>query len=185
MYEQKQSGISPQSLVILLENEDVKARIKARKSLVTIGKPAVPALSLVLENSKIYKARWEAAKALSEIGDLKSIHSLVKALEDPESDVAWLAAKTLAKFKKAAWPKLMRALVERGADSILLQHGAHHILRKQKMEGYNDLLNTLRTALETGSVHESVPPAAYNILEQMKKQAGLIEMSYPEEKQIG
>ena len=110
---------------------------------------------------------------------------MVKALEDPESDVAWLAAKTLAKFKKAAWPKLMRALVERGADSILLQHGAHHILRKQKMEGYNDLLNTLRTALETGSVHESVPPAAYNILEQMKKQAGLIEMSYPEEKQIG
>jgi HEAT repeat protein len=173
MYDQKQSGISIQTLVNQLESEDEKLRTRARKSLVTIGKPAVPNLSLVLENSKIYKARWEAAKALNEIGDLKSISTLVKALEDPESDVAWLAAKTLEKFRKAAWPALLRALVNRGSESVLLQHGAHHVLRKQKMEGYNDLLDILRTALETGSVPETVSPAAYNILELMKKQAGL------------
>lgn len=173
MYAQKQAGIGTQSLVNLLENEDDKVRTKARKSLVTIGKQAVSSLSLVLENSKIYKARWEAAKALGEIGDLKSIPVLVKALEDPESDVAWLAAKALEKFRKAAWPELLRALVDHGAESVLLQHGAHHILRKQKMEGYNDLLDILRTALETGSVPESIPPAAYKILERMKKQANL------------
>lgn len=173
MYEQKQYGISPQSLVILLENEDVKVRAKARKSLVTIGKQAVFPLSLVLENSKIYKARWEAAKALNEIGDLKSIPTLVKALEDPESDVAWLAAKTLEKFRKAAWPELLHALVKHGSESVLLQRGAHHILRKQKMDGFNDLLDILRTALETGSVPESISPAAYNILERMKKLAKL------------
>ena len=172
MFEQRQSGITTQSLVNLLESEDEKVRTKARKSLVAIGKQAVSALSLVLENSKIYKARWEAAKALSEIGDLKSIPTLVKALEDPESDVAWLAAKTLEKFRKAAWPILMRALVEHGSESVLLQRGAHHILRKQKVEGYNDLLDVLRTALETGSVPETVSPAAYNVLQRMKKQAG-------------
>ena len=172
MFEQRQSGITTQSLVNLLESEDEKVRTKARKSLVTIGKQAVSALLLVLENSKIYKARWEAAKALSEIGDLKSIPTLVKALEDPESDVAWLAAKTLEKFRKAAWPILMRALVEHGSESVLLQRGAHHILRKQKVEGYNDLLDVLRTALETGSVPETVSPAAYNVLQRMKKQAG-------------
>jgi len=173
MYAQKQFGISPQSLVILLENENEKVRTKARKSLVVLGKQAVPALLVVLENSKIYKARWEAAKALNEIGDLKSIPTLVKALEDPESDVAWLAAKTLEKFRKAAWPALLRELVDHGSESILLQHGAHHILRKQKMEGYNDLLEILKTTLETGSVPESISPAAYNILERMKKNAGL------------
>lgn len=175
MYEQRKTALSPQSLVNLLENEDDKVRTKARKALVTIGKQAVSPLSLVLENSKIYKARWEAAKALSEIGDLKSIPTLVKALEDPESDVAWLAAKTLEKFKKAAWPKLMHALVERGPESVLLQRGAHHILRKQKVEGFNDLLDILRTALETGSVPESISPAAYDIIERMKKQAELKE----------
>jgi len=173
MYEQKQSGISTQSLVNLLESEDQKVRTRARNSLVTIGKQAVAPLSLMLENSKTYKARWEAAKALSEIGDIKSIPTLVKALEDPESDVAWLAAKALEKFKKAAWSELLRALVNRGSDSVLLQHGAHHILRKQKVEGFNDLLDILRASLETGSIPESISPAAYNILELMKKQAGL------------
>lgn len=173
MYEQKQTGISTQSLVNLLESEDEKVRTRARKSLVTIGKEAVPPLSLVLENSKIYKARWEAAKALSEIGDIKSISVLVTALEDPESDVAWLAAKALEKFRKAAWPKLMRALVEHGSKSVLLQHGAHHILRNQKVEGYNDLLDILRISLEKGAVPESISPAAYDILERMKKNAKL------------
>ena len=180
MYEKKQTGISTQSLVNLLESEDEKVRIRSRKSFVTIGKQAVSPLSLVLENSKIHKARLEAAKALNEIGDLKSIPTLVKALEDPESDVAWLAAKTLEKFRKAAWPVLLRALVDHGSKSVSLQHGAHHILRKQKVEGYNDLLDILRTSLESGSVPESISPAAYNILERMKKQAGPIETSHPE-----
>jgi HEAT repeat protein len=171
MYEQKQSGISTQSLVNLLDSEDAKVRTRSRKSLVIIGKQAVPPLSLVLENSKIYKARWEAAKALSEIRDIKSIPILVKALEDPESDVAWLAAKTLKKFRKAAWPELLHALKKRGADSVLLRNGAHHILRNQKMEGFNDLLDALKVALEQGSPPESILLAAYNILERMKKPA--------------
>lgn len=173
MYEQKQSGISTQSLVNQLENKDGKVRTRARNSLVIIGKQAVLPLSLVLENSEIYKARLEAAKALNEIGDLKSIPTLIKALEDPESDVAWLAAKTLEKFRKAAWPDLLEALVKHGPESGLLQRGAHHILRKQKVEGYNDLLDILRTALEAGSVPESISPAAYNILERMKNQVKL------------
>lgn len=168
MYEQKQSGIDTQSLINLLESKDGKIRTRARKSLVTIGKQAVAPLSLVLENSKIYKARWEAAKALNEIGDLKSIPTLVKALEDPKSDVAWLAAITLEKFRKAAWPELLRALVDHGSRSVLLRNGAHHILRKQKVNGYNDLLDILRTALESGSVPESISPAAYHMLERMK-----------------
>ncbi len=169
MYEQKQSGISTQSLVNLLDSDDKKVRTRARKSLVVIGKQAVPPLSLVLENSKIYKARWEAAKALGEIRDIKSIPVLVKALEDPESDVAWLAAIALKKFRKAAWPELLRALKKRGADSVLLRNGAHHILRNQKMEGFNDLLDALKVALEQGSPPESILLAAFNILERMKK----------------
>lgn len=168
MYEQKQTRLSTQSLVNLLESKDEKVRTRARKSLVTIGKQAVLPLSLVLENSKIYKARWEAAKALNEISDRKSIPTLVKALEDPESDVAWLAAKTLEKFRKAAWPVLLHALLERGSESVALQRGAHHILRKQKVQGLNDLLDILRTSLESGAVPESISPAAYNILERMK-----------------
>jgi len=171
MNEQIQNMEITESLINLLKSKEVKERIKARKFLVSIGKPAVSSLSLVLENSKDYKARWEAAKALGAIGDTKAIPSLVKALEDTESDVAWLAAKALEKFKKAAWPELMSALVKRGSDSILLQHGAHHVLRKQKDKRFDELLEVLRKALESKSVPESTPVAAYNILKKMKMQS--------------
>ncbi len=169
MDEQNQTERNIDSLINLLESTDDKVRSQARKSLVAIRQPAVTALSLVLENSGIYKARWEAAKALGAIGDIKSIPSLVKALDDPESDVAWLAAEALKKFSKAAWPELMRALKDRGSASVLLRHGAHHILLKQRSVGFNDLLEILLKALESDSVPESTPMAAYHILERMNK----------------
>jgi hypothetical protein len=180
MYEQKQYADNIQFLTKLLENDDDVVRRKARKSLVLMGKKATPSLLAVLENSKIYKARWEAAKALGSINDARAIHALVIALEDEESDVAWLAAKALEKFGKAAWVELFQALVKRGSESIQLQHGAHHILRKQEEEGLNDLLENLRKALQSVSVPESISLAAYNILMRMKKTSGLKETSHPE-----
>lgn len=174
MIEKKQARESIESLVNQLESNDDKVRTKARKLLVLRRNLAVPLLSLALANSKIYKVRWEAAKALGEIGDAHAIPVLVMALEDPESDVAWLAAKALEKFRKAAWPELLHALVKRGADSILLQRGAHHILRKQKYDEFNDLLEALRTALESVSVPESIPLAAFNILERIRTKQLLI-----------
>jgi HEAT repeat protein len=172
MNEQNNVGETIDSLVNLLESPDDKVRRDARTSLVAMRKQAVSPLSSVLENSKVYKARWEAAKALGAIGDAKAIPSLIKALDDPESDVAWLAAEALEKFKKAAWPELMHALVKRGSDSVLLRHGAHHILRQQKAAGFNFLLDELRKALESDTVPENIPIAAYHILEKMKKRSG-------------
>jgi len=171
MNESKQSSYNLQSLINLLEDEDDAVRRKARKSLVIMGSKAVATLSFTLENSKIYKARWEAAKALGSIGDVRSIPTMIKALEDPESDVAWLAAKALKKMGKAAWPELFHVLVKRGPESVQLQHGAHYILRKQADGGFDDLLQILREALVSFSNPESISLAAYNILERMKEQA--------------
>ncbi len=160
-------------LIKLLENTDDKERRKARKSLVNMGKKAVLPLSLVMENSNVYKARWEAAKALGEICDPRSIPSLVKALNDKESDVAWLAAKALQKFKKAAWPELLNSLVNQGAVSVPLRRGAHHIFHKQHSKGFSDLLDDLKKSLENDTVPESIPVAAYKLLSSMhEREAG-------------
>jgi HEAT repeat protein len=112
--------------------------------------------------------RWEAAKTLGAIGDTRAIPSLVKALEDSDSDVTWLAAEALRNFKKVAWPQLLRALIKSKPDSVLLRQGAHHVFRNQKEDGFNDLLATLRTALESSSASESTPFAASNILKRLK-----------------
>ncbi len=164
----KQTAKNIDPFITLLSSTDSKLRRRARKILVSVGRPAVSSLSHVLENSTVYKARWEAAKALGEIGDAKAIPSLVLALEDSHSDVVWLAAEALKKFKKAAWPELLTALVQRGAESVSLRNGAHHVFCKQREDGCNDLLAALKRNLESGAVLERTPIAATALLTRMR-----------------
>jgi len=168
MKEKKMTGTNIESLIDLLASKNSAIRQKARKSLVALGKPAVSSLNRALQKSKINHVRWEAAKTLGEIGDTKSITSLVKALEDSDIDVNWLAAEGLRKFKKAAWLKLLTVLVKSGEDSVLLRHGAHHVFLNQREAGFNDLLKALTKALESNTAQESTTIAAYDILKRMK-----------------
>ena len=165
---QKLTSTNLESLMEMLASKDGMLRKKARISLVALGKQAVPSLIQALQNSKLDHLRWEAAKTLGAIGDAKAIPPLVKALEDGDQDVAWLAAVALKKFKKEAWPTLLRVLIKRRSDSVLLRQGAHHVLRNQKEDGFNGLLATLKKALASDTVPESTAIAAYDILKQMK-----------------
>jgi HEAT repeat protein len=165
---QNLTSINIASLMDMLASKDGLIRQKARKSLVAIGKPAVPSLIRILQNSKLDQLRWEAAKTLGLIDDSRAIASLVKALEDKDHDVAWLAAEALKKYKKTAWPQLLNLLIKSKPDSILLRQGAHHILRNQKEDGFNDLLVNLIKSLESGTTPEPTAIAAYNLLRQIK-----------------
>ncbi len=164
MNKQEQTKKNIESLVNMLADEDGMARNEARKSLITIGKPAVSVLISTFQNSKVDQVRWEAIKALGAIVDIKAIPVMVKALEDNDKDIAWLAAVGLEKLGIAAWPALLNALIMRGSDSLILRQGAHHILRKQRGKKYNELLTILLNALESETGAESTPPAAYNLL---------------------
>jgi HEAT repeat protein len=159
---------NPESLMFALESGDGMIRQKARKLLVVLGRPAVSLLAKALVDSKSNQVRWEAAKALGAIGDSGSIPALVKALGDDDSDVAWLAAAALKKFKKIAWQPVLQALMEDGTDGVVLRQRAHHVFLKQKEDGFNDLLETLRKALESGANRESATVAAFEILKRMK-----------------
>jgi hypothetical protein len=171
MSRQIQTGANLESLINTLASRDGMARQRARKSLVAMGKPATPSLIRTLRNSPVDQVRWEAAKALGAMGDTRAVPSLVKALEDNDPDVAWLAAEALQSFKKAAWPVLFRALIKRGAHSALLRQGAHHVLRNQREAGFNDLLALLLKALEVGTVPERTTVAASDLLERMNARA--------------
>jgi hypothetical protein len=151
-----------------LASKDGMVRQKARKSLVALGKPAVSSLNKALLDSVSDQVRWEAAKALGAIGDARSIPPLVKALSDSNSDVAWLAAIGLRKFKKTAWPPLLRALIRSGPNCGSLYQGAHHVLANQKEDGFNDLLAALMKDLELGALSESAIVAAHEFLKRLK-----------------
>lgn len=156
------------SLLDLLADKDGVIRRKARKALVAMGEIVAPSLTRILRNTKLDHLRWEAAKTLGAIGDVRAIPSLVKALEDRDIDVAWVAAESLRKFKKNAWPALFRELIKSKPESILLRQGVHHVLLKQKEAGFNDLLKALMVALESGTSPESASVAAYDILQRIK-----------------
>jgi len=159
---------SLKSLMKMLESKDGLVRQKARLLLVEMDGPAVIPLSEALTHSKLDQTRWAAAKALGEIVDVRSLPALVNALEDTDSDVAWLAGVALKKFEKAAWKPLLQRLIENGVDSVRLRNGTRHVFSTQKEQGFNDLLEELMTALEDTALPEAGAIVATEVLKRMR-----------------
>ena len=172
MHKQLMTDTSLDSLMALLDSKDVMVRQKARISLVAMGKRSVSALSRVLQHSSSAHARWASAKALSEICDVGSIPALIGALEDTDSDVAWLAALALQKMKKEAWRLLLQKLIDKGEDSVRLRRGVYHVFTNQHDTGFNDLLGELRDSLEDTAPPESWSLIAEKILKRIRSEQG-------------
>lgn len=129
------SSNSVAALIAMLNSDDGLTRAHARKSLVKIGTAAVPSLIQILTDPQD-RLRWEAAKALSQIGDPMAAAALVKALDDDNSGVRWLAAEGLVILGRAGLVPLLEALRQH-SDSIRLREGAHHVLRSLAREDLN------------------------------------------------
>jgi HEAT repeat protein len=162
---------TPQIIELLvndLASEDGMVRVIARRSLVAIDKRAVSALVKALR-SKTHSVRWEAAKALGQIGDAAATEALVRALEDKMFDVRWLAAEALIRIGHKAIVPLLRALIER-PDSHWLREGAHHVLHELKRGRLGQVLQPVLVALEDMEPAVEIPYAAEKALEALAKE---------------
>jgi len=157
---QNTEGTGPltKALVADLASHNDAVRVKARHSLVAMGKAAVPLLTKALKNENSL-TRWEAAKALGEIGDPSTASTLVEALEDEDFDVRWLAAEGLTKMNINALKPLLQTLEKRG-DSFFLQEGAHHVFHDLAKGALRKFLAPVLAALEGLEPGEGVPWAA-------------------------
>ena len=164
----KRQGDPLESLIPALSSEDDAKRVKARHSLVAMGRAAVPSLTEVLKNGTGL-ARWEAAKALGEIGVPEAAPSLVEALKDEEFDVRWLAAIGLIGMNIKGLKPLLHALMEQG-DSVLMREGAHHVIHDLTKGGLRKYLAPVLAALENVEPAMSVPQAAFHALEMLEKE---------------
>jgi HEAT repeat protein len=158
------------SLIAALDSHDVTARQHAREALVRIGKPAVAPLIEELTDPSD-DVRWEAAKALGQIGDPEAAPALVNALEDENSGVRWLAAEGLIALEREGLAPLLQAL-EKRPDSGWLRQGAHHVLHDLAGKGLSDLVSPVLAAMEDVEPTVEVPWAALNALDALKKAAG-------------
>jgi hypothetical protein len=153
------------SMIADLARDVPLVRVSARESLVAIGGPAVPTLIETLGDPN-RRVRWEAAKALSQIGDPAAAEALVRALEDELFGVRWLAAEGLIAMGRGGVQPLLQALIER-SDSDWLRQGAHHVLHELARTGLEEVRPVL-AALEDIEPSVGVPPAARITLDALK-----------------
>jgi HEAT repeat protein len=154
------------SLISELTCDDVVRCQKARKTLVSIGKPAVAPLVKALKDQK-EQMRWEAAKALGQIADPSATVALLEALEDKDFDIRWLAAEGLIAIGKDVLAPLLKALINH-SDSIWFRNGAHHVLHDLARRGLYDKVRPVLVALEDTESAIEVPMAAKAVLSQIE-----------------
>lgn len=166
----KDSPVDPaiiETLIVNLNCDEVITCQKARRQLVSLGKPAVPSLIEALSSRKPW-VRWEAAKALGEIRDTAAAQALVKALRDRRSDVRWLAAEALIAMGRDGVIPLLRDLIK-NSDALWLRQGAHHVFHDLKQTDLKAVLQPVLIALEDIEPTIEVPIAARKVLDAMQR----------------
>ena len=153
------------SLITELTCDDVSRCQKARKTLVSIGKPAVVPLVKALADKK-EQVRWEAAKSLGQIADPTAITALLEILEDKDFDIRWLAAEGLIAIGKNGLVPLLETLIKR-SDSVWFRNGAHHILSDLARKGFYSILRPVLVALEGPEPSIEVPLAGEIALKKL------------------
>jgi len=156
-----------ESLVTGLAGKDGIERVRARRSLVTIGADAVPALVEALGSPDQY-VRWEAAKALGQIGDPVAAKALLRALEDRTFDVRWLAAEGLIVIGREGLRPLLQALIEQ-PKPVWLREGAHHVLHDLAHGSLRTALLPVVEALENVDAVVLAPLAAETALDVLAR----------------
>jgi HEAT repeat protein len=155
------------SLIAELASKDGVVRVKARLQLVAYKKRSVAPLIQTLSNKNDW-VRWEAAKALSQIGNPESIQALLEALSDKKFEVRWLAAEGLIRIGRKAIVPLLEALVKH-SDSYWLREGIHHVLHDINRGNIRKALRPVLTALEGPEPSLEVPQAAQAALDVLVK----------------
>jgi HEAT repeat protein len=134
------------SLIADLGSEDGIVRVRARKSLVSIGHAAVGPLVEALTSKREW-LRWEAAKTLAQIADPSATQALIGALQDKMFDVRWLAAEGLIHIGNKAIKPLLEAVIKQ-PDSLWIREGTHHVLHDLPENNLKEPLKPVLHALE-------------------------------------
>jgi HEAT repeat protein len=153
------------SLINILTSNDGFARLSSRNSLIKIGSKAVPGLIEALISKQVL-TRWEAAKALSLIGDQTALQALVNAMDDKEFDVRWVAAEGLITLGNPAIQPLLH-LIMTHPDSVRLREGVHHVLYALYARDLNEVIKPVIDALEDTEAPLQVPWAAEKALKSL------------------
>ena len=157
-----------QSLIADLASKNGFERMRARRAVVKVGTRAVVPLLEILSGSRGVN-RWEAAKALSQIGSPSATEALINALTDRNFDIRWLAAEGLISIGEPALVPLLHELIK-NPQAEYLKEGVHHYLHEINNEKLNTVILPVIKALESPEMVLEVPLSAKNALNFLARQ---------------
>ena len=164
-----------ESLMADLVSSREAMRRHARESLVAIGEPAIAALMLAQDNPNEH-VRWEAVKALEDIGGPGIASILVQILEnEKDGSIRWLAAEGLIRLKREGLAPLLQALAHH-SHSARLREEARYVLRSLAKTDLdlNGRLTAVLAALESTNPARQVAPAAQATLNALTETASSV-----------
>lgn len=130
----------------LLDDNNYTKKHDATGELVQMGKTIIPQLHK-LGLSKNDSLRKEVAKIIQLIADRRSIQLLINLLDDPVSDIRWIAAEGLIKIGRRSIVPLLKS-VRDSEKPAFLDKGAHHVLLSLLNENEKVRLERLLLALD-------------------------------------
>jgi HEAT repeat protein len=103
-------------------NEQLGSQIA--QALVNLGSLAVPAL-LKESNSHSAWVRWQCARVMGELCDLRTLPVLVRMLADSDYSVAWMAAKSLVHYRQDCLVPVLQLLMTAETSPWVADAGAY------------------------------------------------------------
>jgi len=152
----------------LLDDKNYTKKHDATGELVLKGKAIIPKLhKLVL--SKNDSLRKEVAKIIQLIGDRRSIPFLINLLDDPVSDIRWIAAEGLIKIGRRSIVPLLKSVRDKEKPAFLAK-GAHHVLMSLLNDNEKKQLEQLLASLDNYlGLRETAPVLASKALKTVFK----------------
>jgi HEAT repeat protein len=154
-------------LIEQLQSDDGVLRMKARDTLVKIGKPAACYI-IPLLNHRDKHLRWEACKTLGHIRDPKTARDIALLLTDEDMDVRWVAADALIELEHHAVEAVLEQ-IEENFDSPMLRESAHHVLHQLKqLRMLNEMEEEVLNALKVTELPSKAAFAANKVLDHLR-----------------
>lgn len=158
-----------------LASENCVTRERARKALVAEGgNDVVDALAQELSGTTRQR-RWEAVVALSGIASPLCALSLVRAMDDEDTDIAWIAAEGIAKLGEAGFIAVLSRLTHH--SSIRFCRLAHHSLKVLRGAAKHPAeVKHVMTALKSLEPTLAAPVAAYEALQSLRNTSAAVAL---------
>ncbi len=150
-----------------LASEDGVVRERARKALIAEGGYEIVHAQIGELTDPRRQVRWEAVMVLSGIADPVSALPLVHAMEDQDSDIAWIAAEGVAKLSDSGLAAVLSRLTN-GSSSTQFCRLALHSLKLLRATCKNaEELDAVMHALDSLEPTLAAPVAAYEALQKL------------------